>query len=336
MTSILEVKKRVGDVLLEREDITGVGVTPDRSTIIIYSRDPDLKFEFFKIGGYPIKIVPIGMISLSDDSTEHQKRIRPVIGGTSAGYWLRNTGTLGGIVYDNKTGDPYFISNNHVFGNRSTEKQPNARIGDTIIQPGVVDGGTISDEIALLADYIPWKEDDQLNIADAALASPSVPYIDIVMKNGIPAIPNGVAPLTRDERVWKVGRTSGYSEGSVSDLDFTVDVVSGTNPDGSYRYVRFVDQILLDINAAPGDSGALIFDSDNHVVGLLFAGGQMHDGSYFVVANKIRNVLSLVNCNIPAASGYGITSTSVSAPVIAGVGLIAAAAILYTITKRRG
>jgi hypothetical protein len=77
----------------------------------------------------------------------HAHRWRPAPGAVSIGHIDITAGTLGCLVTRN---DQLFIlSNNHVLANTNAAKR-----GDPIIQPGRYDGGTSSDQIATLEDFI--------------------------------------------------------------------------------------------------------------------------------------------------------------------------------------
>jgi hypothetical protein len=290
MTSILEVKKAIEPALLENDDIMGVGLTPDRQYIVVYLRVPfDIGFNY--TGGYPVIVSVLGQPAIHE--VRPKDRVRPLIGSVSAGYETSATGTLSCVVYDKQTRAPLLMSNNHVFGNMSTESTPRATPGDVILQPGGHDHGGSNDIVATLERYVPWKEDEKLNIADVALASPLVDYTNGILCNGHVIEPTGVASVKKGERVYKVGRTTGLTEGVIKDIDFTVDVLSVEKPDGTPTYVRFTDQLLIDMVSDRGDSGSLILNANNEIVGLLFAGGKQWNGRSYVVANKIRNVMAV-------------------------------------------
>lgn len=80
-----------------------------------------------------------------------QDRFRPVPGGVSIGHFKVTAGTLGVMVKDTTTGERYILSNNHVLANSNE-----ASIGDPIVQPGVLDGGSVpADVVAELYKFIP-------------------------------------------------------------------------------------------------------------------------------------------------------------------------------------
>lgn len=284
MTSILEVKKAVEPALLEDDDVMGIGLSPERDAIIIYAKVP-MVFETGRIGGYPVRVAHVTPMSVQ---WFERNKIRPVVGGISAGDYLhRETGTLGMVVYDRESGRPLLMSNNHVFGN-----------ADAIIQPGEVDGGGANEKVGKLFRAIPWKVLPDVNIVDVALASVDGEYIDGILSERFVIVPHGTKTVRKGVNVYKVGRTTGKTIGKIIDTDFTVDVVTGEESDGTPIYTRFVDQLLIDMESKPGDSGSIIMDMSDRAVGLLFAGGYSKGDKSLVVANKIRNVLALADVEL--------------------------------------
>lgn len=80
-----------------------------------------------------------------------RERFRPIIpSGVSIGHYKVTAGTLGTVVKDKTSGDLLLLSNNHVFA-YSNE----AQIGDAILQPSAIDGGTMpADVVAKLERFI--------------------------------------------------------------------------------------------------------------------------------------------------------------------------------------
>lgn len=218
---------------------------------------------------------------------------RPAQPGISIGHHAITAGTLGLLVQ--RDGVPYILSNNHVLANCN-----NAKAGDAIYQPGPTDGGAAPDRIATLADFEPldygqkagecsiagglasWLnalakltgsshrlEPMQVtpgdNLMDVALARPLSP--DLVTPAVLDVGPlTGVAEPQLGMAVQKVGRTTGLTQGVVTQIDVTVNV------DYSGRSVRFVNQMFASPMSAPGDSGSGILDMERRAVGLLFGG----------------------------------------------------------------
>ncbi len=211
----------------------------------------------------------------------YQKKISPLKIGVSVGHVAVTAGTLGCFVSRNGDGRPLILSNNHVLADENR-----ANIGDLILQPGKCDGGMPSrDGIARLMKQVRLKKDK--NFVDAALAA---------VEDGIPM---NFATLTRlgklsgvredlvdeGEPVFKIGRTTGLTEGRVSafDMDISVEYDSG--------FLNFNGQIEITRTGRKpfskgGDSGSLIVDGQGRAVGLLFAGNDK-DVTY---ANPIAEV----------------------------------------------
>lgn len=208
-----------------------------------------------------------------------KSRWRPAPGGVSIGHYKVTAGTLGTVVYDKNTHKKLILSNNHVLANATTGKDHLAKIGDPVLQPGPLDGGTVKhDTIAKLSKFIPLKN-RAYNVADAAVAKPSRsglvnPKILCIGKV------NGTISPRLGMRVKKSGRTTDLTNGHIRAVDVQVRV----NYDGKIR--KFRDQILTDSFDRPGDSGSLVVDNNNRAVGLLFAGSRK-----YTFANPIRPVL---------------------------------------------
>ncbi|MDF1514106.1 MAG: hypothetical protein P1S60_09880 [Anaerolineae bacterium] len=222
-------------------------------------------------------------------------RHRPAQPGISVGHFRITAGTIGLVVY--REGAPYILSNNHVLANSN-----DAQIGDPIYQPGSADGGTANDQIGTLADFEPIdfgettadcavannltallnalarlagsrhrlqavRQTAGVNIMDAALAQPDDPaqVNPEIMGIGMVA---GVADPYLGQRIQKMGRTTGITQGMINQVDVTVKVNYGG------RTVSFSDQVFAGNMSSPGDSGSSILDMGRQVVGLLFAGSE--------------------------------------------------------------
>ena len=107
------------------------------------------------------------------------------------------------------------------------------------------------------------------NQVDAALARPNNPML---FQQTIAEIgrPNGTSTAQLGMEIRKHGRTTGYTEGTITLMNATVDVSYGED-----LQARFVGQVIATPMSQGGDSGALIVERDNlNAVGLIFAGSR--------------------------------------------------------------
>ena len=242
-------------------------------------------------------------------------RWRPVVPpGVSVGHYRITAGTFGCLV---RRGDEVFIlSNNHVLADVNQ-----GQAGDAILQPALADDGTADDRIATLADYVPIdfgtsepecpfaellakslnyvagalgsshqlqavKKTLGVNRVDAALARP---LSSDLVKNEILYIgaPTGVGEVTLGTEVQKTGRTTGHTQGIVTQIDATVRI------DYEGPSALFAGQIVAGPMSQGGDSGSAVLDMEERVVGLLFAGSDAA-----TIINPIGEVLAALNVEL--------------------------------------
>jgi hypothetical protein len=224
---------------------------------------------------------------------ELQRRTRPLVPGLSVAHPTVTAGTLGGFV--RVGGRLAILSNNHVLAAADA-----AAVGDPVLQPGPADGGDpTTDRVATLAAFERFTA-DRANRVDAAVAvvDAEVPLEPGRLPGGpLVADPAEVDDVEPDERVEKVGRTTGYTLGRVSAVE--VDGVAVQYDQGLYT---FDDQIEIDGVAgafsAGGDSGSVIWRSaDRAPLGLLFAGSETggRTGGGVTFANPMATVLSVLD-----------------------------------------
>ena len=211
---------------------------------------------------------------------------RPVPIGVSTGHPGVTAGTIGARVTDGR--QVFALSNNHVFANGN-----DARPGDNLLQPGVVDGGRNPDDaLGTLQDFEPIQYCSAVicpdNHIDAAIALTSTDDLSRDTPEGGYGTPrSSTVEASLGMKVQKYGRTTGQTEGTITGINAVIDV--------QYRggSVRFVDQIIITDGtfSTGGDSGSLVVTrgylwGDRRPVGLLFAGSDT-----YTVANPIDVVL---------------------------------------------
>jgi hypothetical protein len=224
-------------------------------------------------------------------------------------------GTLGALVEDSSKSQ-YILSNNHVLA-----ESDQAKIGDTIDAPGLIDNGCVPlshagstlRPIGTLKYAVPLAT--PRNNVDAALAAVSPGAVDptgSILQLDAPGTglngSLGAAPpmagtgesLTANNlgnvELVKSGRTTGLTCSTVETVALSVKInyfkdCAETQP---YYTKIFTDQIGIagEKFSDSGDSGALVLDAANaQPVGLFFAGGTDGDGQGLSVANPIGEVL---------------------------------------------
>jgi hypothetical protein len=237
----------------------------------------------------------IGRVEKLQDGLAMQQRHRPLLVGASVGHVAITAGTLGAFV-TTADGGLAILSNNHVLADENR-----ADIGDPVIQPADLDGGTAADDtVAQLAEYVPIAP-AAVNRVDAAIAM----LIDDVEADPVGllgVLGAGVLAPEDADRVEKLGRTTGRTAGRVSAFNVrSVIVEYDISPT-----VRFDGQIEIVTDdgsefSRGGDSGSLIVsDGDRVPVGLLFAGGDQGgpDGGPVTYANPIDEVLAALNVEL--------------------------------------
>ena len=101
--------------------------------------------------------------------------------------------------------------------------------------------------------------------------------------------PNGAKLAQLGMEVRKQGRTTGYTEGTVTLMNATVDVSYGED-----SQARFVGQVITTPMSQGGDSGALIVERDSlNAVGLLFAGSRRA-----TIFTPMQTVLEVMEVNL--------------------------------------
>jgi hypothetical protein len=235
-----------------------------------------------RVGGFPVDVIeatygpsaatatPTAPVVLDHDDVEAMAAIErttafdPLIGGISCGNPRVTAGTLGAIVFDLATCRPMILSNWHVLAGASA-----AAVGEGILQPGRVDGGT-----QVVATLTRMRLEARMDAAVATLNGVRGHSRDIL---GLGVI-NGIEAATLGMQVVKSGRTTGITQGVVDGLSLSVSI-DYTDP----GVVSFSNQIHI-VPRPPwpavnyevsmgGDSGSVwLNEANNNAVGLHFAG----------------------------------------------------------------
>jgi hypothetical protein len=271
-----------------------------------------------EVDGLPTDVVETGRflaIEAGETPLNTQERWRPTIPpGVSIGHIAVTAGTFGCLV--RRGNDIFILSNNHVLANVNM-----AEPGDTIIQPARYDNGSEPDKVAILAEYIPldfggesascnvatgiqkalnwtaqavgskhrmiaYRSAPGENLVDAALARPLDPdqFIPEILEIGRP---KGIHEATLGTNVQKMGRTTGFTQGYIMQVDVTTSV------DYNGRMATFTHQLMATGMSTGGDSGSAVLDEEGYVIGLLYAGS-----GRATLINPIDTVLRLLNVEL--------------------------------------
>nr|WP_239522053.1 S1 family peptidase [Geodermatophilus sabuli] len=241
-----------------------------------------------------IDVRVIGAVrALSSPTPEElQRRTRPLHPGLSVAHPEVTAGTLGGFV--RVGGRLAMLSNNHVLAASDA-----AAAGDPVLQPGPADGGVAADRVATLAAFARFSAGER-NLLDAAVAviDPEVPVEPGRLPGGpLTDAPVEVDDLDGEERVEKVGRTTGHTIGRITAVE-----VDGVSVQYDEAVLTFDDQVEIEGLSGPfsagGDSGSVIWRSaDRAPLGLLFAGSETggRAGGGVTFANPMATVLSVLD-----------------------------------------
>lgn len=327
IAQILSLKQRYITELLARRNVVACGigykiregVLTDELSLVV-----SVTHKVHQSALSPEDLIPPQMDGIPTDVVElgflraflgPRDRWRPVVPpGVSLGHYHITAGTFGCLVH--RGGDPFILSNNHVLADIN-----NGRPGDPILQPGPSDGGTADDTIAVLEEFVPLdfgtsasecqlagllatglnalaklvgsqhrleavRQTPGVNRVDAALARPLQPDLVSPEILGI-GVPTGIGEATLGMSVQKSGRTTGYTTGTITQIEATVRV------DYYGPTALFEGQLIASPMSQPGDSGSAVLDQDRRVVGLLFAGSDAA-----TIINPITDVLAALRVEL--------------------------------------
>ena len=282
----IAAKEKHAQEMLDKPGVAGIGVALNKQgkpVIEIFKEKNDVPDLPATLEDVPVESITTGLIQPRSLPTDRFPRPVPI--GVSGGLSGVATGTMGARVTDGT--NVYVLSNNHVLAGVNT-----ASIGDPIIQPGDVDGGSDpGDRIATLAAYQTIDFNGGTNTMDAAIALTTTANMGVATPADGYGAPSALTtPAFIGQAVLKYGRTTGLQLGSVTTTDVSVDVCYIAFGDFCLQQARFAGQFSISPGpfSAPGDSGSLIVSqSGNQPVGLLFAGG---DG--LTIATPIDVVLN--------------------------------------------
>jgi hypothetical protein len=321
ITEAIAIKRQYLDELFSKANVIGCGVgfkiagdsqTDEPCIVISVSHKlplaqlaaTDLVPKL--LGAIKTDVIETGIFRALQDP---RQKMRPAQPGASIGHHAVTAGTFGCLV--RRGGEIFILSNNHVLANVN-----DAKMGDAILQPGALDGGTLDDKIAELAEFVPLDFGQSSSPTPTGCAPTLIKllaafvqdgkqpparsggnYVDCALARPLPGMvspdivqlgrPAGVGLASLGTRVHKFGRTSGYTQGRVTQIDVTVTIDYAGCP------ALFHDQLMASAMSQGGDSGSAVLDDQNRVVGLLFAGSDVA-----TLINPIQSVLDALQVEI--------------------------------------
>lgn len=250
----------------------------------------------------PVKtdVVEIGRLE-RQSSTGRLKNPAPGCSIYHATSQPSEAGTLGCLVrkIGNNT-DLFLLSNAHIIANDGL-----ARRGESIVQQGTRDGGAApADTIASVWQRTSFKfinpdGTNGINVIDAAIGKVGKKRkLRSQILDGV-GLPTGVSNrlVEGQTTVKKVGRTTGLRNGTVLDVNFsTVNTNSPMpykRPGGGTGLCHFRDQVLCTKFSEGGDSGSVVLNNGNKIVGLIFSGSPQA-----TLFNKITTITTAFNIEV--------------------------------------
>ncbi len=209
-------------------------------------------------------------VAQSQALTPEQEVLEPVVLGAQVqngsaderlgGYGV---GTLGAFA-QNAEGQAVLLSNNHVIA-----AENDAEVGDLVFQAQRGRGRAL----AKLSAWVPITLDapNRVDIASAVIDA------DAAFENSFLPLRNrpdpvGLAAPRIGAKVFKVGRTSGLTFGSVTAIAARVPGVGYGIGSAAFENSFIIEGQGGGTFSAPGDSGSGIYDMRGRLVGFLYAG----------------------------------------------------------------
>jgi hypothetical protein len=223
--------------------------------------------------------------------------------GVSTAHHRGRTGTIGFFARRGSDGAIGFVSNNHIIAAEDIGND-----GDEIIHPGHPDDRSSGNVVAYLDGSYPRLHTPGATV-DCAFAVLAEGLDFETSVSAEETLSSEIVVPRKQLEVGKIGRSTGRTRGYITAFNMNqikVDYPRAAQESnvhrgqeaGKCRQVLFRSQIeIASIDgqpfSQPGDSGSLVFTSDHHPLGLLFAssaaGGTENSGLTF--ANPLPAVL---------------------------------------------
>lgn len=302
------------DVGVGKKQVKGKFI--DESVYIVYVEEKKRKEDLA-----PGHVIPEEIEGVKTDVVKIRTEsnvIRPIRGGVKMDCEGSNgTGTLGCMATHPVHGT-VILTNHHVLYDQLYDNTPSPVERDVKVgQPGISCSWCCECNVIAYVKDSRCRNNETVDCGIAKIKS-DVDFANEILGGRriegiapLQAHPTSgqMVPILEDDAVKKVGATTGYTEGIVKRVGVPVNVKNG---DGSSA--RFMDQIEFEHKDGNdkkvidrGDSGSVLLNEDNQVVGLIMS-GLVDSAPYHGTANNIYNVVheDVMNITInqsPAAGG---------------------------------
>ena len=249
---------------------------------------------------------------LADGGANH--RVRNLHLGVSGGNVNDATrrfccsGTLGALITDGT--NRYILSNNHVLG-----RGDQAVAGEDVSQPGLIDNNCAI--ATVVADYTGASPlGSNVDAAVAQLRTGQMDGTGFIEDIGVPS--STIVNPSVGLGVAKSGRTTGFTTGTISSINTSVNVQYTRDCGGGKKFtVSYTNQVVINSTtfSAGGDSGSLIVtnNSAHSPVALLFAGS-----SSATIGNPIGLVLTRLGTALGRTFSFNLGGGGGAAPSVLG------------------
>lgn len=247
-----------------------------------------------QIGGFPTDVILIEEHSLIEEDTDEY---RPLCGGSQLQH-SSGTGTLGVMALATAgslapVGAPVIVTNNHVA----------PTIGDLVGQPGAPCDSWCC-KCCEVGKVVDTRSDPLVDVSIATLSA-GMRFCHEILERGVIRGWVTAASLTPGQKLFKRGRTTRLTEGRFSIATATVPITG--RPTG-VNQIRITAAVAGNPFALGGDSGSIVVDEQNRVVGLLYASTIPAGTPSF--ANRIEEVRSAMKIDFPVIGTTGAVPLS--------------------------
>ncbi len=336
---IIELKKLVEKEILSREGVTGIdvgykyrnGEKTNKLCIRIFVKK---KIENMKSGDVlPKEIGGVKTDIIEEEFTVASRNFDPntrpdyfnydtIMGGMRVQIFSGdersfNPGTAGMVVKDKMTNQPLMLTNWHVIAvggviyNNSNVHQPEMKYR--------IDEFGLTDTTGNVIGNVERSKLDSGNVfMDAGcirLIPGKRPISNQIAKIGEVSGIRELTEFDNDLSVSKKGATTSLTHGFIDGVSSTIKInyagVGSMNVAGAYRINT--DENINGMFADTGDSGSVVVDDENRVVGLLFAANS-RNGTALII--PIKNVFDTLDITLPTQTDLNHWNSSIGGTIV--------------------